>query len=637
MMHDGQLDVMLNIVDLPERRQHLSFTTPYAKSLSGIFTTNENSKKIFNFNDLKGKTVAVPAGFDLEINLPKYHPEIKIIAVKDILECIEAIHSGRADAFMEEIGVVDYIISQRMVSDLRLAFQVSDEPFISNLNIATGVDNVLLFSIIQKGLNAITADELNRIRKKWLLKVHELYDQSMVNLNVTEKEYLFANPEVKICVDPSWPPLDFIDDNGVHSGLSADLINKIAKRIGVRLRLVPTATWEETLDSLKAGKCDIIPLMNETKEAKRHIDFTQAYFQFPTVIATHDDASFIGDYTELYGKKVALQAYYFITDYVREHHPQIEIIEVENTREALKLVSGQKVFATIDGLPNVVNSVEALALENIKIVGSVPQENSMKLGVGKGKQPLVSIFQKGISSLSEQEKVGLYKKWFDIEVSRSLFDSIWLVRIAILVAIVMVFLLWRQFTLSKYAKAMNQLNAKLRHIATTDHLTAIANRRCIEKQLLLELKKKRTIHEPLSVLLLDIDYFKTINDTYGHLTGDKILQELATLLTGAIRSSDYIGRWGGEEFLFVLPKTEHSQAEIVAKDLKDKIEQHDFGLNTPVTASLGVAQVRSEESTVALLGRADRGLYQAKKLGRNSVVNMELECSFLSTRASELS
>jgi len=189
MMDSAQLDVMLNIIDLPERREKLQFTTAYAKSLSGVFTKSQESRNYFDFSDLKNKTIAVPAGFDLEINLPKYHPEVKILLVRDILECIEAIHSGKADAFMEEIGVVDYIMSQRMVSDVRLAFQVNEDAFISNLTIATSNNNDILHSIIQKGLNAISGDELNKIRRKWLLQVHEIYELNMVNLTVAEKEY----------------------------------------------------------------------------------------------------------------------------------------------------------------------------------------------------------------------------------------------------------------------------------------------------------------------------------------------------------------------------------------------------------------------------------------------------------------
>jgi polar amino acid transport system substrate-binding protein len=623
MMRDGQLDVMLNIIDLPERRKELLFTTNYSKSIPGIFTTMENSDKTFTFADLKGKTVAIIEGFDVQTTLPKYYPEIKLLPVKDILACIDAVRSGRADAFMDEISVVDYMLSQRMISDLRLAFQVNEEPFVSTLSIATSHESGPLFSIIQKGLNAIPAEDLHQLRKKWLHETYALYEQSMVDLSVAEKEYLYLHPEVKICVDPTWPPLDFINDEGVHSGLSADLINKVATRVDVALKLIPTATWQETLDNVKTGVCDVIPLMNETDEAKEYIDFTQPYFEFATVIATRDDAPFIADYTDLYGKKVALQAYYFITEFVRKNHPQIEIIEVENTLEALKLVSEQKAFATIDGLPNIVNKTEALALENIQVSGSVPQENRMKLGVSKGNELLLSIFEKGIGSLTEREKIGLYRKWFDTGLVSSPLNRRWLIRVSAAGIIIIAFLLWRQFILSRYAATLKKLNEKLSYTATTDHLTAIANRRSIEKQLALEIQKTKLIQNPLSVVLLDIDHFKRINDTYGHISGDKVLKAIAALMTDSIRATDHVGRWGGEEFLLILPGTGHLNAEKLALNLKGFIEKHDFGLGSPVSASFGIAQLRDDETVTDLLARTDSGLYRAKDLGRNLVVNME--------------
>lgn len=508
-----------------------------------------------------------------------------------------------------------------MVSNLRLAFQITDANFISDLKIGVRKEDPVLYSVIQKGLNAISIDELHHIREKWLLKAHEIYEQNMVNLSITEKEFLYENNKVKICVDPTWPPLDFIDENGKHSGLSADLINKISTRIGIDLQLIPTTTWQETLKFIEEGKCNIIPLMNETEESKEYIDFTQPYFNFATVIVTRDDASFIGDYTELYGKKVALQSYFFITEYVKEHHPQIDVIEVENTIEALKMVSEQKAFATIDGLPTVVNTIESLALENIKIVGSVPQENMMKLGVRKGNETLVSIFEKAIDSLTEKEKIGFYKKWFDIEVSDQFFNRSIAFKIFLIGLVLLFFLLWRQFTLSNYNNKLKTLNKKLKYTSTVDHLTKILNRKTIETLLNIEIQDTRTTTKDLVVVIFDIDHFKVVNDTYGHLTGDKVLEKMATLVKSSIRKSDHLGRWGGEEFLIILPDTSLGNAEKIISTLKQKIEKYDFEIPHTVTVSFGLGLYKKGESATAILTRIDDYLYIAKNNGRNIIIS----------------
>ncbi|MCB9495207.1 MAG: transporter substrate-binding domain-containing protein [Desulfobacteraceae bacterium] len=621
MMGEKKLDVMLNIVDIPERRDLLRFTTSYAKSLTGVLVKKENQKKFFNLKDMADKTIAVPAGFDLEINLPKYHPDIRTMPVRDILECIDMVHSRKADGFIEEIGVADYIMSQRMITDIRLAFHISEDPFITSLSIATLKENKILFNVIQKSLNAISDEELHSIRKKWLLDTAEIYEKSMVNLTVKEKEYLYLNNQINICVDPSWPPLDFIDDNGVHSGLSADLINLLSKRTGFKLNLIPTDTWDQSLEFISNGRCQVIPLMNETSESKSFIDFTQPYFNFATVIAARNDAAFIADYSELYGKTIALQAHFFITEYVKKNHPDINIIEVENTREALKLVSEQKAFATIDSLPTIINTIEAHALENIKIAGSVPQENQMKTGVRKGNDILLSILNKGINSLSEQEKINLYKKWFDIEVANQFFNKDFLLKAFIVACVVFIFLIWRQISLRRYAKKLKILNEKLRYAATYDHLTGIFNRKSIEKRLEIENQKSVILGEPLSLVIMDIDYFKSINDFYGHIKGDMVLKELADFVQKSIRKTDHFGRWGGEEFLMVLPNTRHQDAFKIMNTLKENIENHDFGLEKPVTVSMGVGQLKQREKTGVFLTRVDNSLYAAKKEGRNRVVN----------------
>lgn len=620
MVENGQLDVMLNIIDLPERRSLFQFTSHYVKSLTGVFVKKENRYQVYSFDDLAGKTVAIPAGFDLEINMPKYHPDVKLLPVRDILECIEAVNSGKADAFMEEIGVVDYIISQRVMPSITMAFQADGEAFSSNLTVGTSRTRPLLHSIIQKGLNSIPGDELNQIRKKWLLQAHEVYERSMVNLTVEEKEYLHDNNLIKICVDPSWPPLDFINKSGAHDGLSSDLINIIAKRIDLALELVLTDTWEQTLLKAKNGDCDIIPLMNETSESRSYLDFTQPYFNFATVIATRKDASYIGDYSDLYGKKIALQAYFFITEYVRQHHPQIEIIEVENTTEALKLVSERKAFATIDGLPTIVNTIKVQAIENVKIVGSVPQQNSMKLGVRKGNPLLYSILNKGVGSLTEKEKSSHYKTWFDIDVEQHFLNRSTILKIVAVFAFVVTILLWRHFALRRYANKLKILNEKLHHYSTVDHLTQVLNRRSIEKRLQTEIERVHLTSSPLTLVILDIDHFKSINDTFGHLAGDSVLKKITSHVASSIRQSDHLGRWGGEEFLIILPSTSLEGGKKMIENLRKSIESYDFGIKQRVTVSFGLGQYENSEGTASFISRIDNGLYEAKELGRNRIV-----------------
>ena len=160
--------------------------------------------------------------------------------------------------------------------------------------------------------------------------------------------------------------------------------------------------------------------------------------------------------------------------------------------------------------------------------------------------------------------------------------------------------------------------------ATHDPLTSLYNRRAFIERMNHEVSRTRRYRHAMTVLMFDLDRFKRINDNYGHLTGDNVLQSFAMLLTRTLRTSDLIGRYGGEEFLVLLPETSaeagHELAERVRREWETlRIE----GLSNEVisiTVSGGVAQLRDDESTEDLIRRVDECLYEAKKHGRNQTV-----------------
>jgi len=136
---------------------------------------------------------------------------------------------------------------------------------------------------------------------------------------------------------------------------------------------------------------------------------------------------------------------------------------------------------------------------------------------------------------------------------------------------------------------------------------------------LYEQKQSARHGDLLSIILMDLDYFKSVNDTYGHNRGDIFLQEIANLLRSIFRSTDVIGRWGGEEFLIVLPKTDLNTAQELALKLRDRVQEAEFTDIGKRTSSCGVATLLHNESLASLVQRADLALYLAKDNGRNRV------------------
>ena len=166
-----------------------------------------------------------------------------------------------------------------------------------------------------------------------------------------------------------------------------------------------------------------------------------------------------------------------------------------------------------------------------------------------------------------------------------------------------------------------RLESAILTMARTDHLTGLLNRRAGEDTFARELVRAHRYTRALSCVLLDIDHFKRINDTAGHASGDHVLRVMGQLINGRIRGVDSAARWGGEEFLIVLPETTLQGASELAESMRALVEATSFAVVPLVTVSIGVAAVEADESAEQTVARADKHLYAAKASGRNRVVS----------------
>jgi diguanylate cyclase (GGDEF)-like protein len=155
--------------------------------------------------------------------------------------------------------------------------------------------------------------------------------------------------------------------------------------------------------------------------------------------------------------------------------------------------------------------------------------------------------------------------------------------------------------------------------ALTDSLTGLYNRFKYDKSLGIEIERNKRYKNPLSLIMFDIDYFKRVNDTYGHQAGDDVLRDLATIMRNNIRQHDILGRLGGEEFGIITPETNIEAAQILAEKLRKKVEKSLFCNEDSITCSFGVTQFKVDDSIDSFVKRADDALYKAKKGGRNKV------------------
>ncbi|WP_127347156.1 GGDEF domain-containing protein [Pseudidiomarina mangrovi] len=190
-----------------------------------------------------------------------------------------------------------------------------------------------------------------------------------------------------------------------------------------------------------------------------------------------------------------------------------------------------------------------------------------------------------------------------------------------LLATTILILLFRHFELTRAEafEALERKNTQLQHLSTTDSLTGLINRSKLDQILGEQLAQAQLKSTPLCVMLMDIDFFKQINDSYGHLTGDQMLIQAAQLLQRHTHENCAIGRWGGEEFMSICPHTDAVSAGDLAESLRAAMAAHVFANELTLTVSIGIGRFRHGDSVTALVRRADEALYQAKEDGRNCV------------------
>jgi diguanylate cyclase (GGDEF)-like protein len=166
-------------------------------------------------------------------------------------------------------------------------------------------------------------------------------------------------------------------------------------------------------------------------------------------------------------------------------------------------------------------------------------------------------------------------------------------------------------------KAMNE---NLKKMATTDNLTGIYNRHKFEEMFEIEIDRVLRYESPLTLIMLDIDHFKMVNDTYGHDVGDKVIKNIVAVVNKNIRTTDIFVRWGGEEFIILCPQTDSLNAATLAEKLRGAIEKSTLDKVGNITCSFGVTSYVKKESKNSFIKRLDSALYRAKDEGRNRIV-----------------
>lgn len=461
-------------------------------------------------------------------------------------------------------------------------------------------------------------------------------DSGNKELNLTNEEWAFlaSMPKLRVGIDRNWPPFEYLGVNNTElQGISHDYLKLLEELLYLDFEIQDQLDWPQTLQATKVGEIDLLLAVNHTSERNNYLDFTKPYVHSPMVIVTNNNVNFIANMIELDDKRVAVVKGYASHELLAQHHPLITLVFKDSAIEALKAVAIGEVDAFIDNLAVVSYLIRSQGLANLKISGKTPYSFDLSMAVQKGNPQFKVILDKALQYISRQQHTSIYDRWVSIEMPKGFPWSRVLPPVLGLIFILLILGVYTRYLfnlnkqigqanswLKKAELDLKQKNAQLEMMSITDKLTNAYNRHFLDKALSEQVTLAQRHQRPMAIALFDLDFFKKVNDNFGHQMGDEVLQVFTALVKKNIRSTDVFGRWGGEEFLLICPETNQQQAFVVVDKIRIAIEAQVFEAGFKQTVSAGVVEVKESLAVDKYLSLADQKLYLAKRQGRNKVI-----------------
>jgi two-component system, NarL family, sensor histidine kinase EvgS len=268
---------------------------------------------------------------------------------------------------------------------------------------------------------------------------------SVTNVSFTaeEQEYLKTKKEITMCVDPDWEPFEIIDGEGRHVGIAADLIALVSERLKTPIRLVRTATWQETLEKSKSGQCDILSFVNQTPEREKWLVFTQPLLSDPNVMITREEHPFIADAHGLDQERVVLPEGTAVLERMRKEYLNLRYIPVVSEADAMEMVSERRADMTVRSLIVAAYVIKKEGWFNLKIAGRIDgYENHLRIGVLKDKVILRDILDKGVQSITPIERETIINKHTGLVVQEGIDHRIVWWSLGTLLGLIALIALW---------------------------------------------------------------------------------------------------------------------------------------------------------------------------------------------------
>ncbi|MBM7557449.1 transporter substrate-binding domain-containing protein [Halanaerobacter jeridensis] len=627
-LRERKIDVLPSAYKTENRQQFALYTTPYYNSRT-VFITRTDTTDVSKIEQLYGKVVAVPKGWAYEEYLRTNHPQVKLLAVNNMKDAFLQLEQKTADAVIGYSATVKYFLQKNLVTDIKVAgkFKSYEQDKFRKLHFMVRDDWPILHRMLEKSLASISPAEMVELEEKWV----QSKEEEMSYLTAEERKYLEDKEQITMSVNPKWMPFEKINEQGGYEGTVARFFELLEEQLKVEINVKETESWQKSLERTAAGKSDIVS--TAVKPRDENLAFTESYVDYPFVIATRQDEIYVSNLRDLQNKKIGLSKGCPLFEVVQEKYPQIDFVKVKNSEVGLEKVQDSELFGMVNTAPRLGYIIQQKNMFDLKISGELAAKMDLRIGVNPEDEMLLNILNKAMQQVEQEKKKELFNNWLTIRYQER-FNYSLLFKILAGIGVIGLFILYRQYELKKFNQKLRSLNQKLaeannklKNMSYIDGLTQIPNRRKFDEILEKEWKHCKREQYPLSLIMLDLDFFKEFNDRYGHLAGDDCLKQIAETLEEYVnRPRDLVARYGGEEFIVILPETKAQGAKQVGEKIQQavidlKIEHKDSKVASYVTVSLGVSTVipHDDISRDDFVDAVDQAMYQAKQNGRNQI------------------
>lgn len=334
MLKRKDLDVLINIINIKNRQNFASFTSPYAEMVTYAVTRKSSDDLIISKNSLIGKRVAITEGYAINELLKKALPESIFISVQDTAQALNFISSNQVDVYIEVGAVLDYYISKNAMSDLQIV-PVSAELEVVNqkFSIATNLNNPTLLNILQKTMNVIPDIEQIRLKRKWFGE-NTIKTEKRISFTQAEKIFISSSSSLTLC-----------RTKGIKGIIQ--LIDIITRNTELKIKLSRPLSWDASLKALLNNQCDILLTASPSFERKKVMNFSPTYNQERFAITTQKKQVAVNNLFAQLDKTFAIIKSLNVKELLIEEYPSIKLIEVIEPHKGLELVQQGKVFGFI--------------------------------------------------------------------------------------------------------------------------------------------------------------------------------------------------------------------------------------------------------------------------------------------------